>query len=509
MDLDVLVINRTKDTDRLAAFSTRAAERKISARRVAALDAHRPGFPFAAYDQLLRDHFWGQPEVKPGAIGCFLSHRKAWAQFLAGAKNCALIVEDDADPILDAATLESHAAAARDYDLVFANSRMAAWAAITSGTAPMQSLPDVLSLLARRGGPAACPNLTAAPGADAYLVSRAGAERLLLLTGQLGIVCGVDWALIWAGLPASTINDDLTSAFPELDCIFANAPAATPVVRAAVMRSPVAELRKGIPSVLRHRSQIPIQSLRKRTSVLCHSEYVSTISNGNSELFFAGRSGNDPVMASHRAGHLWDEPGLRCLLRHFPEGGTFVDIGAHIGNHAVVIGRMGLAGRLILVEPNDEVRRVLQTNLGINGLSQISETVPDGTAFGREAGQGWLVRNRRKSSETMVRSAQPENDDGATEEIRIIQGDTALAGHRVDAIKIDTSGSEFEVLRGLERTLHQQRPIVLMDHSADQQDRVNKISQRFGYCVDETLPTSRANRMVSLLLPKQRTDVGQ
>jgi len=209
------------------------------------------------------------------------------------------------------------------------------------------------------------------------------------------------------------------------------------------------------------------------------------------------------VMHAHRSGVLWDEPGLRLLLRRFPEGGTFVDIGAHLGNHSVAIGRLGAAGRIIAAEVNDEVHRLLAANLAMNGLTGRTELAGAGTAIGAAEGEAWIVRNRRRSSETMVKASAPEAAPGEARgkiaKVRVITGDTLIGDRPVAAIKIDTSGGEIEVLRGLAATLARQRPVVLIDHATAGLDRVQRVAGQMGLRVDATVASGRRNRSSSLL----------
>lgn len=136
-----------------------------------------------------------------------------------------------------------------DADLVFANDRLAAWCAAVAGEAAHLPLPGVLAALAAQGGPAAL-GLKPTPGADCYLLTRRGAERLLGLTAAQRITCGVDWAMLWNALPE--VPDAATrAAFPELAILAGHMAPADPPLAAAVLARPVAG-QAGGPSVLRH-----------------------------------------------------------------------------------------------------------------------------------------------------------------------------------------------------------------------------------------------------------------
>ena len=142
-----------------------------------------------------------------------------------------MICEDDA--ILGETTerLESKADLLAPFDLLFANGRMAALcAAMSAGR--QASIPEIYTWVASKGGPKKL-GLKPSPGADCYVITARGAERLLALTAEQKIICGVDWAMIWNALGKA--DDMMAEAFPELAILrrhlLADAPALTAATR--------------------------------------------------------------------------------------------------------------------------------------------------------------------------------------------------------------------------------------------------------------------------------------
>ncbi|MEM7669676.1 MAG: FkbM family methyltransferase, partial [Pseudomonadota bacterium] len=461
MPVPVFVINRACDGDRLQRFRRAAKRLGIKPQRIAAIDGHRPDPPFAAWADYLADHFWGAPDIKPGALACYLSHMKAWQALIASGETHGLICEDDTELTapqeeIDAAAAESGAA-----DLVFVNDRLCIDGAVDAN--------PVERALAR---------MTAiAPGADCYLLSRNGAEVMLRRTKETRIVCGVDWALIWASL-----GEELGELpQPEIRQLLGFGPVSAPVLQACVASRPLSRLRSGVASTIVHDRTIPIEAIRAGDARHAHADHAVLVPFGQALLGFIGRAGRDPVMTTQRDGALWEADAIAALLRRFPEGGMFVDVGAHIGNHSVALGRLADA-RVVAIEVNPEILRVLEINIGMNGLTGRTELVSD--ALGAEAGQASLEVRRRKPSDSKLGPAldgepQPDTDedgeslpafDGASPNRRIpvsvLTGDAILEGRSVDAIKIDTSGGELDVLKGLRKTLLSSTPDLLVDHRA-------------------------------------------
>ena len=139
--------------------------------------------------------------------------------------------------------------------------------------------------------------------------------------------------MIWKGAGGS--DSKTQQAFPELSILARHNTVPAPL-KMFVIAQPVADQRPG-PSVLKHAVSVPIADVTRRESTLAHAEAISTVTIGNTQLCFACRSGPDPVMEAHRSGQIWDEPGLSALLQRLPERSVIADIGAHSGNHAVVL----------------------------------------------------------------------------------------------------------------------------------------------------------------------------
>lgn len=252
MQVPVLFINRDVDALRREAFLDSCLEHGVPARRIQAVDRLDSG-SLAAESRLLPDSFWEKPEIKPGAFACFLSHRRAWTAVLQGDAPWALICEDDALLEAGGPVISAHAgqAARMGLDFMWCGGRVCgqrdALLAPDAG-----GFSDAAAFAAARAGQAA----GKAPGAEALLVSRPGARRLLALTEADRCCAGVDWLLLfrcWDGR-------DADAAAPELAALRRMLGAAAPALSAAVSPEPLARL-SGAPSVLRHRELAPIARL--------------------------------------------------------------------------------------------------------------------------------------------------------------------------------------------------------------------------------------------------------
>lgn len=137
-----------------------------------------------------------------------------------------------------------------------------------------------------------------------------------------------------------------------------------------------------------------------------------------------------------------------------------LDIGANIGNHSLVIA--GATKRLLSFEPIPFLYEVLANNLRLNGLKHatalnvgLSDTSTSAEIFVDHSG------NLGSSS------ISERHGDGELLPISLRQGDDLLREmgleQSVDFIKIDVEGHEAQALVGLENTIRNCQPLILLE----------------------------------------------
>ncbi len=125
---------------------------------------------------------------------------------------------------------------------------------------------------------------------------------------------------------------------------------------------------------------------------------------------------------------------------------VFLDVGAHSGLYSCVVGRRGLADRLIAFEPDRRALVHLKANLLINGL--LDRTEVHEAAVGAERGTAMFVQGGDDNR------GQSRIEEGHPDAYRVlvvaIDDVVQLEGQRL-AIKMDVEGFEMEALAGAER----------------------------------------------------------
>ncbi len=160
------------------------------------------------------------------------------------------------------------------------------------------------------------------------------------------------------------------------------------------------------------------------------------------------------------------ETNEQLFVRRFLKSGMVVlDVGAHHGLYTVISARqVGSNGKVYAFEPSPRERKILDRNLRLNRIRNVSVA---GIALGRNKGEANLfVVNRQ---ETGCNSLRPPAIHGKVHELTVVVDtlDHWLREReigRVDFIKLDVEGGELDVLAGAEKLLATQpRPVVLAE----------------------------------------------
>lgn len=162
----------------------------------------------------------------------------------------------------------------------------------------------------------------------------------------------------------------------------------------------------------------------------------------------------------------WEEEETALIQRLIKPGDRVVDVGAHIGYHAVVFAAaVGSSGKVLAFEPADDNADLLEINVALNGFENVVEVLR--AAAGARPGTMQLVRDRGQNeaapgvSNRGAHYVAPVNGaDGLLVQLTTV--DNATAGwERVDAVKIDVEGYEWHVLQGMRQTLARNIDLVL------------------------------------------------
>ena len=144
---------------------------------------------------------------------------------------------------------------------------------------------------------------------------------------------------------------------------------------------------------------------------------------------------------------IWEPYETSLLLRFLHPGDVFVDVGANIGYFSVLAASVvGGQGTVFAFEPDPNNYRLLCANAELNGFD--GNIVAVEAALSDTAGEGRLFLSEDNLGDHQVYMG---DEDRNSVPIVLQRGSDYLAERieRLHLLKIDTQGSEFQVIEGL------------------------------------------------------------
>jgi FkbM family methyltransferase len=148
-----------------------------------------------------------------------------------------------------------------------------------------------------------------------------------------------------------------------------------------------------------------------------------------------------------REGHY--EPDMEATLRRFlSPGDTFADVGANEGYFSVLAGRMvGPGGRVVAVEPQARLRSVLEENIRLNDLRNV--TLSDAAVSDAEgAAEFFLTPDMNTGASGLARHTRYALPTQSVRTATLSQVLADAGANRVDLLKMDIEGFEYEAVFG-------------------------------------------------------------
>lgn len=152
---------------------------------------------------------------------------------------------------------------------------------------------------------------------------------------------------------------------------------------------------------------------------------------------------------------------LAVMKQYLKPNGVFVDIGGNIGWHSLFAASVvGPHGQVHTFEPLPKLQTQLTKSITENNFGKIITLHPFGVSSEIKTQRIYLNKKNMGNSSLFINHKEEYLD------IELKPADAILAPlPTVDFIKIDTEGSELEVLQGLRATLLAKRPTMIIEFS--------------------------------------------
>jgi len=183
----------------------------------------------------------------------------------------------------------------------------------------------------------------------------------------------------------------------------------------------------------------------------------------------------DSIGRALEAGDFWDDQ-IRPILDEADPTGWAIDLGANIGFHTVYLARR--FRHVIAVEAHPATYRLLCENITLNGLwAQVSTyclaAYDHRTTLALATGPliTWDQPHEMDLDQTSSAGSVAFVPHALTEgRLRVPAGPIDPLVHAntvVSLIKTDVQGCDLRALKGLQRTIHRDRPLIVFEYEAN------------------------------------------
>lgn len=158
----------------------------------------------------------------------------------------------------------------------------------------------------------------------------------------------------------------------------------------------------------------------------------------------------------------WTLSAIEHLLQRI-DADVCLDVGANIGNHSVVMAQH--CRQLHAFEPIPFIFEVLRKNLDINTTNVKAHCI---ALSNEQSLQNIYVDPAGNLGKSSMLNDNADSDNSI--EISAVCGDEFLSGIKgsVDFVKIDVEGFEPRVVQGLQQTIVESQPVILLEWNSSQ-----------------------------------------
>lgn len=229
-----------------------------------------------------------------------------------------------------------------------------------------------------------------------------------------------------------------------------------------------------INSTLRKRYDEKCQENQDKKIIKAKEKYEDVKVNFENKSFWIRGFCHDHITKQLKTGNFYETDLLSEIFKRYGTGGTYVDVGAFIGNHTIFFAKVCQADLVISIEPEINSCEVLRHNLKINKIDNYEV-------------YNVAIGNRDAYSKTQI--TNPLNLGANKTLMSSVSEDKCVPMKTLDSlikyppklIKIDTEGWSFPVLAGATNLLINHHPIIVVETFPDSLETVQNFLGTYGY----------------------------
>ena len=172
------------------------------------------------------------------------------------------------------------------------------------------------------------------------------------------------------------------------------------------------------------------------------------------------------------------------ISRKVKDGDLFVDIGANIGNHSIFMAAISNCD-VVSIEPNKHLATAFSETIKLNNFSKKIDLIEKG--IGQNAGHAAF----QKEIPNNLGAQKLGKTNSSNGDIELTTLDDLNFDNSLKLLKIDVEGMEMEVLRGGEKTIEKDLPIIYIEGKTKEElMSIKNFLAPFGYRYKKTFNAS-------------------
>lgn len=159
----------------------------------------------------------------------------------------------------------------------------------------------------------------------------------------------------------------------------------------------------------------------------------------------------------------FEEEMLDAFMHYLKPGMTFVDIGANIGQHTLFVSRVvGPTGNVISFEPIPHLYEQIKRSVEANAMNNI-KIVHAGCGEKEETKTLYINKANIGGSSVIPLSSDKKEEEIS---IHIIKAEeTLLPYNKINLVKIDVEGYEYQAFLGMEKIIARDTPVLFIEYT--------------------------------------------
>ncbi len=173
---------------------------------------------------------------------------------------------------------------------------------------------------------------------------------------------------------------------------------------------------------------------------------------------------------------------LKFVYQFLKRKMTFIDIGAHNGVYTIFgAKKVGEEGKVLAIEPSKREFNILRMNVRRNKLKNI-KLINDAVGEKDEERFLKIAQIQKSGHNTFYNFVYEQTKLAYYQKVKIRTLDEIIEKEKIkpDLIKIDTEGSEYDILKGAQNTIKKYRPAFLIEIHKNKEE-IFKLLKKYNY----------------------------